>query len=647
VLTATLPSDIAKEIAKALDIECLIVGEGPLDKDEGLELRNGNRKATVRRLKLSSAGRGEEKRLSVAGLDDLLVDDRPGRPRIYFANTVERLQATYDRLCKRIDSKQIIVLHNRMPRRMRNAAERQVATVFGKGGSGGDSLLLTNQVAEAGLDISAPVVVSDPAPVDTLVQRAGRCARWFRDAKTEGNFHVISVPETDLQEWAAPYREYKNALVSIALKEIPEGRVLSWDEERSWVDMAWGVTKPGKTSARLDQLEAALARTSFALNLFDRAAQNRSPGEIAGAFREILSAEIAVEDWNKGRELQELLDSGERPETSSVSLGRAWGLVRKGGRQTKAIRYIDGDLSLEAAEHARPGDVLVVPSTLAYIHDVKGLCFLNQGDAAPPAQGVERSSRWERDAVFARTLTRTGGRRQSLWEHARGVMDGTRRKLTEAGCYRSALLSVLRSLEGRGDDQHIERLATSVAAIATVAAGLHDLGKTDREWQDRARRIDPGSAPGLIGRTEMTAHRIGKPHAHVAFQGTLKACEILIGLPDGAVQHLIAAIALAAARHHSALLNPSTVSAAFEPHTDAAQFVRRVLDHVGAGGAEKDHVQEILQAARSTVRADVVPLLLPNEDLFPVYALVGRAILAADREDASQTALEIWQDATP
>lgn len=651
VLTATLPTDVAKTMAEALEMSLLVVGEDDVAEDDALKLRDQNRSVTLKKLELRAAGQKDEKKIDRTPLEDLLAKGEEGR--IYFANTVERIQETYDRLSGRMDPERIIVLHNRMPRSMRTAAEGRVHRIFGKQGAQGDWLLLTNQVAEAGLDISAPLVVSDPAPVDTLVQRAGRCARWFRGGIVKGDVHVVSVPSAQLEDWAPPYIE---SLVAAALKEMPSH--LSWEKERWWIDKAWGQTKTQKEpkgegprrgdqakqkSDRVQRLEEHLARATFALNLFDRAAQSRRPGQIASVFREVLSAEVAVEDWGAGRNLQAFLDSGLRPETSSISLGRAWDLLRSARGEAKVVRYLDGDLSLERAEYVEPGETLVIPSRLAYLHPAKGLCFLKDGETAPEEPGVERGSKWLADPVQSRTLTRTGGRRQELIAHAKGVMDGTSRRLTDpSSSYRSTLVRILRALEPEKNDQAIAQLAASVAAIATVAAGLHDLGKTDREWQDRAREIDPGSASTLIGRTGHTAHRIGKPHAHAAFLGTVKACEILMG-SLGSARHLVAAIALAAARHHSAFLNPAVMNTSFEPHTDAEAFVRDVLTLAGSGESALAHAREVLEAARRVPAADVVPLLLPNDDLFPIYALVGRAILAADREDAAQQSLEAWQ----
>lgn len=93
--------------------------------------------------------------------------------------------------------------------------------------------------------------------------------------------------------------------------------------ERQWIDSAWG----GEPKKALDRVESELNEIDFALNLFDRAAQQHRPGEIAALFREILSVEVAVQDAGTSRDLQSLLNEGQRPETSSISLGRAWQLA--------------------------------------------------------------------------------------------------------------------------------------------------------------------------------------------------------------------------------------------------------------------------------------------------------------------------------
>jgi CRISPR-associated endonuclease/helicase Cas3 len=628
VLTATLPAEVAKQIGQAFDLNVLIVGEGELKNDEALCERNANRQVKISVLKIELAGKGDKKNLDYSALDQNI---RPStRKRIYFANTVERIQETYDRLVEGgVDPDVVTVLHNRMPRSQRAQAEAQTAERFGKESPEGGWVLLTNQVAEAGLDISASLVVSDPAPVDTLVQRAGRCARWFRDGVVTGEFKVLDGPNDESRKHlAGPYSRFGS--VEEARKAQPAGN-LTWEVERKWIDEAWG----GDSERAQKRVERAITELDFALNLFDRASQQNRPGEIAEVFREILSAEVAVEDRENPRDIQKLLNQGQRPETSSISLSRAWQLLKHSKGASMVIRYDEGDLCVEQAEYLQPGDILIVPSTLAYLHPKKGLCF---DDTINPTAAI-RSSEWVTPSRKEQP-PREGGQRQTLDQHVRSVMRGTYTRLSEEGAYTVSVRKILGVLE---PTKNTDQLAWVIAQFATLAAAFHDLGKTDWRWQQRARAIDPGFGNGFIGRTARTDMRIGIPHTPPGYLATIKAAELLLGSLDSA-EHLVRAIALASVRHHSSLLNPASVDYQYEAHSNALDFVLAMLAEVDAPAEMRSQAGAILDAAAVRPEPQMVPLLLPNDDLFPIYALVGRAILMADREDAAGQSLEQWRD---
>jgi CRISPR-associated endonuclease/helicase Cas3 len=635
VFTATLPKDVAERIAKRLKMELVIVGDGDLEADEGLEIREKNRKVTISTLELKKS-----KELDYSPLYKRLRQ-KNGK-RIYFSNTVKHLQETYDKLIEAGMAKdKITVLHNRMPRSWRKKAEEETHTRFGKKSADGDWLLLTNQVAEAGLDISADLVISDPAPVDTLVQRAGRCARWFREKETCGKFKVIDAPKTVIEGGKGLAVPYRSKLVLEALKylkSILQDQYLTWGKEREWIDEAWG---GGKKDAK-KSVDDSLDEMTFALNLFDRAAQEHKPGEIASVFREILSIEVAVESGNRvdwgdlaERDLQAMLDRGKRPETSSISLGTAWGLVRDSNGGAAVIRYEDGWVQIAPTDSVRLGDVLVLPSSVAYLHPAKGLCM---GDGSA-VEGAICSSEWvDKKGKEERIYNKTE-RRQKLIEHTQGVMDGAYCRLAQDGSYRDALIKILKSLEPQKD---ADQLANVVAQLARVAAAFHDMGKADQRWQDKARLIDPDCSPELIGRTLTTEERIGIPHAPPCYNAIVKTCELFIGSLDSA-EYLVRTIALSAARHHSSFLNPATVAKRFQPHADTEEFVQTVLECLDAPPEVRGRAEEIITAAIDKPTSDKVPSVLPNDDLFPIYALVGRAIIMADREDAAEQELEKWR----
>ena len=636
VLTATLPKKVVEIISERLNIEYAIVGEGEVSTDEGLTLRENNRKVSITTFELKNKGKGNSKQLDWQPLDDRLKNSQ--RKRIYFANTVERLQGTYDRLIfAGVSHDKIIVLHNRMPRSWRTDAEQKAYDCFGKGSPDGDWILLTNQVAEAGLDISAPLVISDPAPVDTLVQRAGRCGRWFRKYETKGEFVVIKPKSEEIKkEMAVPYRVN---LVSAAINSIPTTQ-LTWGTEQAWVNEAWGEN----SKKAMESVEESLNEITFALNLFDRAAQEQKPGEIAGVFREILSVEVAVEEGDSvhiddlaQRDLQTMLMQGQHPETSSISLGSAWGLIRKAPGKCVVVRYNeDGELVITPTDSVRPCDVLTVPSSMAYLHRTKGLCF---GDGSG-IQGAILSSNWlDRKGRPEELFKKEGGKRQTLWEHTSGAMERVYQRFTEDGMYRATLINILKFLEPEKD---AIVLANLIAMLSKLAAGFHDLGKADKRWQAKVAAIEGEPIAELLGRTSKIGDRIGVPHTPPGYNAMIKASELLIGSLDSA-HYLIRTIALASVRHHSSFLNPSQVNHHFEPHPQTVDFVKKVLKAVSDSETVLSQSDEIIQVAKQTPAKEEVPLLLPNVDLFPIYALVGRAILMADRENAAGEELEMWR----
>jgi len=654
LMTATLPDPISKLLSEQLGIERVLVGKGgDVEDDESLSERENRRKVKPELVELKRGKSADG--LNLAPLDDLLKAEGEGK-RIYFANTVNRLQATYDRLVQSGTNRgRIIVLHNRMPHTWRREVEDKVKSLFGKGSEEGDWILLTNQVAEAGLDISAPLVISDPAPVDTLVQRAGRCARWFREGETIGRFIILKVPglseqnpSQEAKDYAAPYQI---KLVVSAIKSFPKDNVyLTWEIERQWVNEAWG----GGEKEAVEKVKTSLNNTTFALNLFDRAAQERKPGEIARVFREILSIEVAVEEGAEVRmddlafrDLQLLVDKGRFPDTASISLGQAYGMMNKSFGRAAVIRYDkeENQVLIRKPDSVQLGDILILPSSMAYLHPQKGLCFDNNQD-----EDAVLSSEWKELDKKKSFISPGLKQRQTLSDHSMRVMEGTYARFIESeSTYRKALIKILCKLEKLSEDG-VANLADLIANLARVAASFHDLGKADSRWQQKVRELDPdwdNELKGLVGRSISTGKgRIGIPHTPPGYTATVEACRKLLGISDGShsLMPLIRAVALATCRHHSSLMNPARVeSYKFNPHPATMDFVHEMLKKVGAPLEVISEADKIIDAAKKMPALDEVPLMFPNEDLFPVYALVGRAILIADREDASSAAMERWK----
>jgi len=126
---------------------------------------------------------------------------------IVFLNTVERAIRVYDELkglFEDQDRPEVILAHSRFTKDDRRNVEDKLSQFFGKNANTYPAILVTTQVAEAGLNISAPLVITELCPMDSLIQRVGRCQRFNHDGSPERKGKVIVVkPAGD--KWYIPY----------------------------------------------------------------------------------------------------------------------------------------------------------------------------------------------------------------------------------------------------------------------------------------------------------------------------------------------------------------------------------------------------------------------------------------------------------
>ncbi len=100
-------------------------------------------------------------------------------------NQVDRAQSLYRDMADALPSDvDVCLLHSRFYRKHRQDKERHVTGWLGKPDpnsprtDGRRKVVVATQVVEVGLDISADVLLTECAPAASLIQRAGRCARW-------------------------------------------------------------------------------------------------------------------------------------------------------------------------------------------------------------------------------------------------------------------------------------------------------------------------------------------------------------------------------------------------------------------------------------------------------------------------------------
>jgi CRISPR-associated endonuclease/helicase Cas3 len=133
-------------------------------------------------------------------------------------NTVDRAQQLYGLLRTRLHERlQPQLFHARYPADERQQRENAVLATFGRDAvRPAGAVLVATQVVEQSLDIDFDWLISDLAPVDLLLQRAGRLHRHERDRPPAHALPVLTIaglradrePDLKATRWGLIYDEY-------------------------------------------------------------------------------------------------------------------------------------------------------------------------------------------------------------------------------------------------------------------------------------------------------------------------------------------------------------------------------------------------------------------------------------------------------
>jgi len=162
---------------------------------------------------------------------EVLEAHQPGTRTIAIVNTVKRAREVFDALRKAVGKAslkpELVLLHSRFRPEDR---KRQVDRALAQPGEPG-TIVVSTQVIEAGVDISATTLFTEVAPWASLVQRFGRCNRRGAD-NAQANVFWIGLPskEADAKGVVAPYDldDLQNAETRVArlhyvgLQSLPE-----------------------------------------------------------------------------------------------------------------------------------------------------------------------------------------------------------------------------------------------------------------------------------------------------------------------------------------------------------------------------------------------------------------------------------------
>ncbi len=119
-------------------------------------------------------------------------------------NTVGRAQEVYRALLEKFPAEELTLFHARMPFVWRKEVEKKVLDTFGKGKERPQrAVVVATQVIEQSLDLDFDLMVSDLAPIDLLIQRAGRLHRHERRHRPPALARprlLLTLPDGDISK---------------------------------------------------------------------------------------------------------------------------------------------------------------------------------------------------------------------------------------------------------------------------------------------------------------------------------------------------------------------------------------------------------------------------------------------------------------
>src|SRR6266702_4486110 len=227
LMTATFSTSLLNQLASLLDAEIVTV----TNPEELQAIAQGRTRIFWR---------------SQAPMDaEAILREHQQRERnrctLIVCNTVLRAQKLFLQI-KKVEAKgtRVVLLHSRFSTQDRKRLSEEVEQELGPGNwnngtyRGRDIIVIATQVVEVGLDISVQVLHTENAPANSLIQRAGRCARF---AHQQGQVFIYPLPLNDEGKEAStlPYEQSLCIATWNALEQF-EGKEVGFLEEQALID---------------------------------------------------------------------------------------------------------------------------------------------------------------------------------------------------------------------------------------------------------------------------------------------------------------------------------------------------------------------------------------------------------------------------
>ncbi len=403
-----------------------------------------------------------------------------GQTTLVVLNTVDRASKTFRELQKLVAKRGAAAPELRLVHSRFRGAERRRWDFLQRGATvaAAGRIIVSTQVIEAGVDLSAQCLVTDLAPWASLVQRFGRCARYAGDT---GVVHVVGSPAEGAK--AAPYTGEELAAAAAALTQLGTPDVGPRTLEA--VEARWAEHEPERLRALYPYAPLHVLRRRDFDDLFDTTPDLSGADLDVGRYirtgeeRDVSVFWRPIED--DGRRVLDAVEAPTRDELCPVAIGdvRKW---LEGSHRAWARDYVDGHWHRVEPRRVYPGMQLLLSHREGGYDPIAGwdpsaklpvsAPESDAADAAADTRLIDGSASADADALAVAQW-------KTIATHAR-----------EAG---EAAADLARELA----------LPAALGDCLTLAARWHDVGKGHAQFQAAIRDDARARAGGTAVRRDL------------------------------------------------------------------------------------------------------------------------------------------------
>jgi len=495
LMTATFSSALLEELKDLLNAEVVTIS----DEDE---------------LRLIAMGRQRLFEVSRTPMSSDAILERHKDCSLVICNTVLRAQQLYWQIKPEAEARgiEVVLLHSRLTAEDRRQRSLRVMRELGpapdtweagetygwKHGTyyGKNLIVVATQVVEVGLDISVRTLHTEIAPANSLVQRAGRCARFEQQV---GTVIVYDLPPrkgdpSGKKVTALPYDERLCDTTFAAFDLLDLQKPVGYLEEQALIDAV-------HTEEDRDLLARFRQQQDYITKRIIQSHQEQTRSVVSELIRDVAQVQILIHDkpetaiqtepwkWQSfamhpASLASRLATLEERRQQSGPSWLCKEVVVVQGengaeadARQPTRYTWTDflagGDAKL-VAQRLQMALMVALPSQLATYHPELGFVLLD-GEIAIASTGYQSAQRRDtRPGLPASRGLQIQVR--SYQEHIQGLVTAYNNGIRQSTAYVARCLETLLNLPQDSVDQAIR-----------LALACHDLGKLSERWQQWAQ----------------------------------------------------------------------------------------------------------------------------------------------------------------